>query len=249
MIRFKQFLSEKKYNKNKFDSDIESLRSMYEHKFHGNQKTIDQLKNLLLTCEATEQKEIMEELEWEEDQFNQIIRNSRIENTNESRMLYITKWIANNGIDPEKHFAPNAEFRHKNILGKLQIESCKFGEDEITRQELKTLESVLDKLFEGLGIDIEFTRHFHDRVNDARNKKQITLCELSNIFQSLYRKYGTQLTKEPDEIEELIKSISTNINIPVVLEWNFRSKKIELIAKTVMRKKNFKTRDKVLRVE
>ena len=127
--------------------------------------------------------------------------------------------------------------------------TCKFGEDEITRQELETLEKMLDKLFASLDIDVEFTKHFHDRVNDARNKRQITLRELTKIFQSLYQKYGFRLTQEPDEIEEVIKSISTDINIPVVLEWNFRTKKIELIAKTVMRKKNFKSRNKVLKVE
>lgn len=127
--------------------------------------------------------------------------------------------------------------------------ACKFGEDEITKAELASLERVLDKLFANLGIDIEFTKHFHDRVNDTRNKKQITLCELTNIFRSLYDKFGIKISKSPDQIEEMIKSLSTDINIPFVLNWNFRSKKLELITKTVMRKKGFKTRTKILRVE
>jgi len=128
-------------------------------------------------------------------------------------------------------------------------EKCRFGDDEISSSELKTLENVLDKLFASLDIDIKFTKHFLDRVNDTRNKRQITLCELTTIFKSLYRKYGVEISKEDGEIEEVIKSLSTNIHIPVNIRWDFRAKEIILVTKTVMRKKEFKYREKTLRVE
>ena len=44
--------------------------------------------------------------------------------------------------------------------------------------------------FAKVGIDVEFTRHFVDRVNDERNKKQISVAELVRIFNKAYQKHG-----------------------------------------------------------
>ena len=45
--------------------------------------------------------------------------------------------------------------------------------EEITKNDLNQIEKYADKLFADVGIDVEFTRHFLDRVNDERNKKPI----------------------------------------------------------------------------
>ena len=50
----------------------------------------------------------------------------------------------------------------------------------ISQAELDSIESYLDDLFAAVGIDIEFTRHFLDRVNDARNRKQIAPHEIGD---------------------------------------------------------------------
>lgn len=121
--------------------------------------------------------------------------------------------------------------------------------NHITKSQLDQIERTLDKLFSKLGLDIEFTKHFLDRVNDVRNGTQITTDELIKVYDSLYNKHGIQLSKTDDEIEELIKSVSTDINIPINIDYNFRTKKIELTAKTIMRKKNFQSSNKVLKVE
>ena len=42
---------------------------------------------------------------------------------------------------------------------------------ELTQTELDQLETFADRLFAKVGIDVEFTRHFLDRVNDTRNEK------------------------------------------------------------------------------
>ena len=44
----------------------------------------------------------------------------------------------------------------------------------ITKRDITELEKYADRLFKPVGIDVEFTRHFIDRANDARNKKDIT---------------------------------------------------------------------------
>lgn len=126
-------------------------------------------------------------------------------------------------------------------------------ESPISKIQLQVIEKSLDKLFGKLNLDIEFTKHFFDRLNDERNGKQITPSELVQVYTSLYDKYGVDLShtniENDSELEELMKSISTDINIPLNIGYNRKNKKIELVAKTIMRKKNFKSPDKVLVVE
>ena len=54
--------------------------------------------------------------------------------------------------------------------------------EEITKNDLNQIEKYADKLFAAVGIDVEFTRHFLDRVNDERNKKPINSAELIRLF-------------------------------------------------------------------
>ena len=64
---------------------------------------------------------------------------------------------------------------------------------EITKSDLDQLERYADKLFAAVGIDVEFTRHFLDRVNDERNKKQITTAELTRLFKQSLRSTARRL--------------------------------------------------------
>jgi hypothetical protein len=121
-------------------------------------------------------------------------------------------------------------------------------DDKITRQDLSLLEKILDQLFKNLDIDIEFTKHFFDRVNDPRNKQQIQFSELHSLFTKTYVKFGQQLSKMSDGVQGVLDDIQDDINIPFVLKWNEKSKMIELVNVTVMRKKNFKTRDRIFKI-
>ena len=56
------------------------------------------------------------------------------------------------------------------------------AEKKITQSDLDQIEKYADRLFAALKIDVEFTKHFMDRVNDARNIKQITVAELIRLF-------------------------------------------------------------------
>jgi hypothetical protein len=118
----------------------------------------------------------------------------------------------------------------------------------VTPVLLKTLEKYLDKLFARLGIDVEFTRHFLDRVNDERNIKQITIQELVKLFRDTYSKYGKQIAQMGPDAQAVIKDMQTDINLPFVLNWDDRNQELDLVAKTVMRKKNFSTPNKELRI-
>jgi hypothetical protein len=45
----------------------------------------------------------------------------------------------------------------------------------VSKKDLDQVEKYADKLFAAVGIDVEFTRHFLERVNDERNKKPIKI--------------------------------------------------------------------------
>jgi len=114
--------------------------------------------------------------------------------------------------------------------------------EDISMSQLNQVEKHLDKIWAKVGIDVEFTRHFHDRVNDRRNGKPINTAELLRIYKQIYKKYGKPISKLSNGVNILLKDMSTDINVPVVLSWN--GKELEMRAKTIMRKKNFKSRTK-----
>ena len=119
--------------------------------------------------------------------------------------------------------------------------------EEITKNDLNQIEKYADKLFAAVGIDIEFTRHFLDRVNDARNKKPINSAELIRLFRLTYKKYGKKIAKMNPDAETVISDMETDVNMPFVLNLD-KDGMLDLVAKTVMRKKDFKTRNQKLRV-
>ena len=113
------------------------------------------------------------------------------------------------------------------------------GDAELTKKDLDAVEKYADRLYASSGIDVEFTRHFLDRVNDARNKKQITVAELIRMFKQSYKKYGQKIAQLGPDAEAVLNDMQTDINMPFVLKWD--GKELDLVAKTVMRKPNFAT--------
>jgi hypothetical protein len=113
----------------------------------------------------------------------------------------------------------------------------------VTPSELRELERYLDNFFNKLNIDIEFGKHFLDRVNDIRNKKEIEIEELEDLFVKAYNKWGKKIPELGPEAEAVLSDMMTDINVPFVLHWDKSTGKIELLNKTVMRKRNFMTKD------
>ena len=119
--------------------------------------------------------------------------------------------------------------------------------EDISKSDLDQVEKYADKLFAAVGIDVEFTRHFHDRVNDERNKKPINSAELIRLFRLTYKKYGKKIAQMNPDAEAVITDMETDVNMPFVLNLD-RNGMLDLVAKTVMRKKDFKTSSQKLRV-
>lgn len=123
-----------------------------------------------------------------------------------------------------------------------------YSTNHISRDELKEVERFADKLFEGLGIDIAFTNHFYERLNDPRNEKQITDAELKELFKDMFLKIGDNLLDMKIDTEAVINDVSSKLNIPFVLVYDKRNNEIDLVSKTIMRKSDFKTDTKKFKI-
>ena len=120
---------------------------------------------------------------------------------------------------------------------------------KISKTELNEIEAFLDKLFANFGLDVEFTKHFFKRLNDNRNEKDITGLELIDIFEKVHEKYGRQIALQPDDFQGVLKDLTSNLNIPFVINYDTVEGDIDLIAKTIMRKHNFRTTNRQYPVE
>ena len=117
----------------------------------------------------------------------------------------------------------------------------------ISYKQLDSVEIYADKLFKLIGVDIEFTKHFFDRVNDSRNGKPITVEELKDLFKRTYEQYRDKISTMQDEVEAVLFDMRSDINIPFVI--NINKGELDLVTKTVMRKHDFKTYTKKLPVK
>lgn len=119
-----------------------------------------------------------------------------------------------------------------------------FIKEDVTAAELSQVERFADSLWAKLGIDVEFTHHFIQRVNDPRNVKPISAAELVRLFRKEYEQWGKTIKSLDDHDEAVLNDLITNINLPFIIREPADSKRPkELVAKTVMRKQDFKTPD------
>ena len=119
---------------------------------------------------------------------------------------------------------------------------------EMSYSEMKSVEHYADDLFRALGVDVTLRGHFFDRLNDARNGKEITQKEMIGLFNATFKRYGEKIANMASGKEAVIFDHMTNINMPFLVKHDNRTGHLELIAKTVMRKKKFLTRTEKLKV-
>lgn len=119
----------------------------------------------------------------------------------------------------------------------------------ITPKDLKNVEHYADDLFSDVGVDVEFTKHFLDRVNDLRNKEDITTDELKWLYQKAHDRYASTISNLKPGEERVLTDPDTQINIPIAMNWDGKSNDIDMVGKTVMRKKDFKSYTPKLRLE
>jgi len=119
-----------------------------------------------------------------------------------------------------------------------------FMNEKVTQQQINDLEKFADRLLAKYDIDVEFTRHFVDRVNDSRNDPEITISELQKLFKKIQKHKGEEIKKMKNH-EVVLKDLQNDLNLPVAIK--FKNGEFEIINKTIMRKKQFKTSNKVIK--
>ena len=119
-------------------------------------------------------------------------------------------------------------------------------EERVSQDQINSLEKFADKLLAKYDIDIEFTRHFVDRVNDARNNPEIKVAELQKFFKKVQKAKGNKI-KTIGDFQAVLKDVTTDLNIPAVIRN--KGDDFEVTLKTIMRKKNFKTPNKIIQYE
>jgi nicotinic acid mononucleotide adenylyltransferase len=113
----------------------------------------------------------------------------------------------------------------------------------ITRADMQELEKFADNLLKDYGIDVEFTKHFGDRMSDERNSPCINVKELKDFFRKIYANKGAKI-KGNRGIEAILKDMQKSLNMPVVIDY--KNGEVELTFKTIMRKKNFTSPNRVI---
>jgi hypothetical protein len=126
-----------------------------------------------------------------------------------------------------------------------------FVNENVDWGQLKDLESYADGLFNELGLDVVFTKHFKDRVNDIRNGKPITYGELKALFLKAYLRAGEQISELPVETEAVLKDLSSNLNAPFKIQdapEDSDHTEHDMVMKTIMKKERFMSSNQAIEV-
>jgi len=135
--------------------------------------------------------------------------------------------------------------QHFRMVARGDEDPTKVNE-EVTQRQITDLEKFADRLLDKFGVDVEFTRHFADRMNDERNDPKITIPELQRFFKKIAKNKAKDIKSNPNS-EAVLNDIQSDLNLPVVIKYNRDDEEFEVVNKTIMRKKNFKTQNKVIK--
>ena len=115
---------------------------------------------------------------------------------------------------------------------------------EMAKSDLDQVEKYADAQLSPEDIELgKESDHFFQRLNDPRNGKQISPAELTGFFKRLAKNKKKFLDFVKQYKEFVVKDKRTNINIPFMAVAN------KLIAKTIMRKDDFKSSTPVYTTE
>ena len=149
-------------------------------------------------------------------------------------------------LSPKELFGKELDVPFKTIRRGpfLKTDTSGLGEstiNEIPMGDLQKIDQFADKKLNP--VDVVLTgKHFFDRLNDPRNDKEISSAELIGFFKRLSKK-KKEFLDFLDKYNQIVTTDDrTNINIPFMKQAN------KVIAKTVMRKKDFKTPNKKLEI-
>lgn len=125
-----------------------------------------------------------------------------------------------------------------------------------TKTQLTRLEKKLNVFYNTIGIDLDIDgKHFIKRIKERSKDDPITIDELRSLFRKIFNRHKATLVKlskdtsQKGNIEAVLKDLTSELNIPIVIEPSDDPKPHEAEAKTIVRRNDFRTPDPVLAVE
>ncbi len=132
----------------------------------------------------------------------------------------------------------------KEDINEIMNEMESFILGEMAKQDLDAVEKYADNQLSPEDIELgKETDHFFQRLNDPRNGKPISAPELTGFFKRLARNKKKFIEFVKQYKEFVVNDTKTNINIAFMKAAN------KLIAKTVMRKADFKSTSPIFKTE
>ena len=134
---------------------------------------------------------------------------------------------------------------------------------EMSASEIEGSTEFLKKKFYSIGIVLNFTKHFGDRILDGAKdehgkRDNVTLKDLFDTFAKIYSHHKRIFDEAKDfndevkrgEFEGVIQDEFTKINVPFVLVFDKNKGKFIITCKTIMKRDNFHTKptDHVIKV-
>ena len=111
---------------------------------------------------------------------------------------------------------------------------------EMSMQDLRTAEDLIERMFKDLELDVIWTTHFKERI--VGREENVSLPELVDAFRRMKQKYGPALQASKDNherFEAVLKDLAHDLNIPFAIDFSHkdpRSRKYNLRGITIMRK-------------
>lgn len=122
----------------------------------------------------------------------------------------------------------------------------------VSIDEISTLEAILNEKLTSERMRFALSVHFiKDRLNDPRNDPAISITELQGIFNRLIAVHVGRLKTLKDRESFTVRCRTSGIHIPCTMTHDRdKSGKITktIITITIMRKRDFKSKDKVILV-
>jgi len=132
----------------------------------------------------------------------------------------------------------------KTVFG-AQITESAIAENYITRDELASIEPIVDNFFRKYGIDVDFQgkfTHFIERLNDPRNEGTITLDDIENLFSDLANEYGNDIVSQLQQKNPTVVASDYQFDVPLhmpfQLEFEPKLRQIKLIPRTIKAQRN-----------
>ena len=135
---------------------------------------------------------------------------------------------------------------YETTYAKYLVEDIEFLNEKISVVSVKKVEKYIGDLFSVLNVDVEYCNNFFAEINNKRDDNSVTNSELIRLFNT---RFNAVLKTFNEDVQKVVEEMSIDINVPFSLVWDQELEELNLMAKTITKKRGFKAIDQKLTVE